>query len=77
MSSPPWRDVIITSYCPFNAKGTRVIDFSPCMPACPGATYYDTPAKSIVIYVLESTFKSINQVWARGLGQGFKTFSAK
>ncbi len=32
MSSPPWRDVIVTSCCLFNINEAGAIKFSPCIP---------------------------------------------
>ena len=32
VSSPPWRDVIVISYCRFNIKDAGAIKFSPCKP---------------------------------------------
>ena len=32
MSSPPWRDVIVKSYCHFNINDAGAIKLSPCMP---------------------------------------------
>jgi len=41
MSSPPWRDVIVKSFCRFNIDDAGAMKLSPCMPGL-GQGFYDT-----------------------------------
>ena len=72
MSSPPWRDVIVKSYCRFNINDAGAIKLSPCMPACPGATGCGYATVFTAYECLTFNHRILTcQVWARGLGQGF------